>query len=109
MNIPEFRLRAYDKDFKIGVTMEVVVGRTYGHDTPMFSDTVEYVVFRPYWEVPYSITRAEMIPHIVRDRDHLAKRGFEVVDSQRSVVSTGTVTPDVLGLARSIKARSAPN
>ena len=41
VNIPEFPLRADDKDFKIGVTMEVVVGRTYGHDTPMFSDTVE--------------------------------------------------------------------
>ena len=27
VNIPEFRLRAYDKDFKIGVTMNVVVGK----------------------------------------------------------------------------------
>jgi L,D-transpeptidase YcbB len=103
VNIPEFQLRAYDKDFKIAVTMEVVVGRAYGHDTPVFSDTLEYVVFRPYWEVPYSITRAEMIPHIVRDPDYLAKKGFEVVDSQRSFVSTGTVTPDVLGQLRAGK------
>ncbi len=100
VNIPEFRLRAYDKDFKIAVTMEVVVGRAYGHHTPVFSDTLEYVVFRPYWEVPYSITKAEMIPHILRDPDYLAKKGFEVVNSQRSVVSTGTVTPDVLGQLR---------
>ena len=26
-NIPEFRLRAYDKDFNVGVTMNVVVGK----------------------------------------------------------------------------------
>jgi L,D-transpeptidase YcbB len=104
VNIPEFRLRAYDKDFKIGTTMNVVVGKAYGHhDTPVFTDTMEYVVFRPYWEVPYSITRAEMIPHIVRDPDYLASKGFEVVDSKQNVVSSGTVTPDVLEQLRAGK------
>jgi len=102
-NIPEFRLRAYDKDFNIGVTMNVVVGKAYGHGTPVFSDTLQYVVFRPYWEVPYSITRGEMIPHIARDPDYLAKKGFEVVDSSRNVVSAGTVTNDVLSQLRAGK------
>lgn len=103
-NIPEFRLRAYDKDFNIGVTMKIVVGKTYGHhNTPVFTDTMKYVVFRPYWEVPPSITRAEMIPHIVRDPDYLANKGFEVVDSKRNVVSTGKVTPEVLGQIRAGK------
>ena len=103
-NIPEFRLRAYDKDFKIGVTMKIVVGKTYGHhNTPVFTDTMQHVVFRPYWEVPPSITRAEMIPHIVRDPDYLANKGFEVVDSKRNVVSTGKVTPEVLGQIRAGK------
>jgi murein L,D-transpeptidase YcbB/YkuD len=102
-NIPEFRLRAYDKDFRIGVTMNVVVGKAYGHDTPVFSDTMEYVIFRPYWEVPYSITKGEMIPHILRDPDYLAKKGFEVVDSKQNVVSAGTVTPEVLAQMRAGK------
>ena len=102
-NIPEFRLRAYDKDFKIAVTMNVVVGKAYGHDTPVFSDTMEYVVFRPYWEVPYSITKAEMIPHILRDPDYLAQKGFEVVDGKQNVVSAGTVTPEVLTQLRAGK------
>jgi len=95
-NIPEFHLRAYDKDFKVGVTMNVVVGKALGHNTPVFSDTMQYVVFRPYWEVPPSITRAELIPHIVRDPDYLAKKGFEVVDSHQTVVSDGTVSNEVL-------------
>jgi murein L,D-transpeptidase YcbB/YkuD len=102
-NIPEFRLRAYDKDFNIGVTMNVVVGKAMGHDTPVFSDTMEYLIFRPYWEVPYSIIRAEMIPHIVRDPDYLAKKGFEVVDSKQNVVSGGTVTSEVLDQLRAGK------
>jgi L,D-transpeptidase YcbB len=103
-NIPEFRLRAYDKNFNIKVTMNVVVGKAYGgHDTPVFSDTMEYVIFRPYWEVPYSITKGEMIPHIVRDPNYLAEKGFEVVDSKQNVVAEGAVTPDVLDQLRAGK------
>ena len=90
VNIPEFRLRAYDKDFKIGVTMNVVVGKAYGgHNTPVFDDTMEYVIFRPYWEVPPSIIGGEMIPHIVRDPDYLASKGFEVVNSKQNLVCDG--------------------
>jgi murein L,D-transpeptidase YcbB/YkuD len=102
-NIPEFRLRAYDKDFNIAVTMNVVVGKSYGHKTPVFSETMKYVVFRPYWEVPYSITRAEMIPHILRDPNYLAEKGFEVVDSRQSVVAAGAVSSDVLSQIRAGK------
>jgi L,D-transpeptidase YcbB len=99
-NIPEFRLRAYDKDFNVGVTMNVVVGKAYGHNTPVFSDTMQYVIFRPYWEVPPSITRAELVPHLQRDPDYLAKKGFEIVDSQRNEIATGAVNGEVLGQLR---------
>jgi len=102
-NIPEFRLRAYDKDFNIAVTMKVVVGKSYGHNTPVFTETMKYVVFRPYWEVPYSITRSEMVPHILRDPDYLAKNGLEVVDSRQTVVAAGTVSSDVLSQLRAGK------
>jgi L,D-transpeptidase YcbB len=95
-NIPEFRLRAYDKDFNIGVTMKVVVGKSYGHGTPVFSDTMKYVVFRPYWEVPPSIIRAELIPHLQKDPEYLAKKGFEVVDARQQVVAAGAVNGETL-------------
>jgi L,D-transpeptidase YcbB len=103
VNIPEFRLRAYDEKFKIGVTMNVVVGKAYGHDTPIFSDHIEYVIFRPYWSVPYSITKAEILPHIVRDPGYLAKKGLEVVNSREEVVTSGTATSDVLEQLRAGK------
>jgi murein L,D-transpeptidase YcbB/YkuD len=102
-NVPEFRLRAYDENFKIAVTMNVVVGKAYGHDTPVFSDTMEYVIFRPYWSVPYSIARAEFLPRIARDPDYLEKKGFEVVNSRQDVVTSGTVTGDVLEQLRAGK------
>ena len=96
VNIPEFHLRTYDKDFKTVVTMNVVVGKAYGHNTPVFTDTMEYVVFRPYWEVPYSIIKGEMIPHISRDPDYLTKNELEIADGKQNVVSNGSVTPDMV-------------
>jgi murein L,D-transpeptidase YcbB/YkuD len=102
-NIPEFHLRAYDENFKIALQMNVVVGKAYGHDTPIFSDTMEYVVFRPYWSVPYSIAKAEFLPRIARDPDYLAKKGFEVVDSRQEVVAAGTVSSEVLEQLRAGK------
>jgi murein L,D-transpeptidase YcbB/YkuD len=86
VNIPEFRLRAYDKDFNVAVTMNVVVGNSFGHDTPVFADAMAQVVFRPYWAVPLSIVRSDLIPHILKDPNYLTKKGFEIVDSRQKVV-----------------------
>jgi murein L,D-transpeptidase YcbB/YkuD len=96
VNIPEFRLRAYDEHLKTGLAMNVVVGKAYNHDTPLFVDAMEYVVFRPYWNVPYSIAKAEMFKGIERDPDYLTKKGFEVVDNRENPVGSGTLTPDQL-------------
>jgi murein L,D-transpeptidase YcbB/YkuD len=30
----------------------VVVGKTLGHETPVFLEQMEYVIFRPYWSPP---------------------------------------------------------
>jgi L,D-transpeptidase YcbB len=112
-NIPEFRLRVYDENYNVALSMNVVVGKAYDHDTPVFSDTMKYVVFRPYWSVPYSIAKAEFLPRITRDPDYLAKKGFEVVNSSQQVVTSGTVTSDMLTQLRagklSIRQTPGPN
>jgi L,D-transpeptidase YcbB len=102
-NIPEFRLRAYDENFKVALTMNVVVGKAYDHNTPVFENSMQYVIFRPYWSVPYSIAKAEFIPKIVRDPDYLEKKGFAVVDSRQQVVASGPVSADVLQQLRAGK------
>ena len=102
-NIPEFRLRAYDENYKSTLSMNIVVGKAYNHNTPVFSDTVQYVVFRPYWNVPNSIAKAEFLPKIAGDPDYLAKKGFEVVNGRQEVVTSGTVTSDTLAQLRAGK------
>jgi murein L,D-transpeptidase YcbB/YkuD len=62
-----------------------------------------YVVFRPYWSVPFSIARSEFFPQITRDPDYLTKKGFEVVDSRQNVVTSGTVTPEIFTQLRAGK------
>jgi murein L,D-transpeptidase YcbB/YkuD len=64
---------------------------------------MKYAVFRPYWSVPYSIAKAEFLPHITRDPDYLAKKGFEVVNSSQQVITSGTVTSDILTQLRAGK------
>jgi L,D-transpeptidase YcbB len=102
-NIPEFRLRAYDENYKVALSMSVVVGKAYDHETPVFGDTMQYVVFRPYWNVPYSIAKAEFLSRVARDPDYLAKKGFEVVNNRQEVVTSGAVTTDILAQLRAGK------
>jgi len=109
-NIPEFRLRAYDENFKVALTMNVVVGKAYDHNTPAFEDSMQYVIFRPYWNVPYSIAKSEYLPKVARDPNYLSAKGFEVVNNRQEVVASGPVTGDVLQQLRAGKLfiRQAP-
>jgi len=62
VNVPAFRLEAYDSGQK-KLEMKVVVGSEYqGRSTPVFSDSMEFVVFRPYWNVTPSIAAKEFFP-----------------------------------------------
>jgi murein L,D-transpeptidase YcbB/YkuD len=102
-NIPEFRLRAFDETYHVALTMGVVVGKAYNHDTPVFGDEMEYVVFRPYWNVPYSIARSEFFSKIAKDPNYLANKGFAVVNAKQEVVAAGPVSPEVLAQLRAGK------
>ncbi|HEX2602575.1 MAG TPA: L,D-transpeptidase family protein [Gemmatimonadaceae bacterium] len=62
VNVPAFRLEAYDSGQKV-MEMKVIVGQEYEDKaTPVFADSMETVVFRPYWNVPPSIAQKEIFP-----------------------------------------------
>lgn len=62
VNVPAFRLEAYDSGQK-ALEMKVIVGQEYEDKaTPVFADSMETVVFRPYWNVPPSIAQKEIFP-----------------------------------------------
>ncbi len=99
VNLPQFILRTMRRQPAPFLTMPVVVGKAYRKQTPVFTGNMQYVIFRPYWNVPTSIQQAELVPKIRRDRSYLASHGFEVVDGE-DVVTDGVVSDDVFDQLR---------
>ncbi len=103
VNIPEFILRAYDAPGKPALIIRVVVGRAMRTQTPVLEEEMKYVIFWPYWNVPPSILRSEMIPKITKDPAYLQKNNFEVATYSGQVVTDGIVSEEVLAQLRAGK------
>ena len=54
--------------------MGVIVGRALNTQTPVFVEEMQYVIFRPYWNIPPSIARHEILPALERDSDYLGRQ-----------------------------------
>lgn len=76
VNIPEYRLHAYEAGDKLVFDMNVVVGSTT-HSTVIFTGDLKNVVFSPYWNVPPGILAKEVLPGIKRDKNYLARHNME--------------------------------
>ncbi len=96
VNLPEYRLRAMHPDGTVSFYKKVIIGKAYGHKSPVFEKDIQYVVFRPYWEVTPSIQRNEIVPHIQRDPNYIAKHNFQVITAKGEVVTENAVSPEVL-------------
>jgi len=103
VNIPDFRLRALDENNKVAMDMRVVVGKALRTQTPVFSREITYIVLRPYWNVPPSILRNEIIPATQRDRGYIARKRYEVTTYDGKVVTSGDISDEVLAQLRAGK------
>ncbi|MBZ5673762.1 MAG: L,D-transpeptidase family protein [Acidobacteriia bacterium] len=103
LNLPEFRLRAFDTGHQPALEMKIVIGRARGLQTPLLSSELDSVLFRPYWNVPLSIQRKELVPHIKRDPSYISKNDFELVTSKGEVVEQDEVSDTLLAQLRSGK------
>ena len=83
INIPMFRLWAWDPAApdSAPISMRVVVGRALNTQTPVLLEEMRYVVFRPYWNLPRSIVRNEVLPAVARDPGYLQRNEMEIVRS----------------------------
>lgn len=107
VNIPGFTLYGYETDrqgnIKVQLEMRVVIGKALRHSTPLFDETMRYIEFSPYWNIPPSIARSETIPAIKRDPGYFARQQLEFVDSAGKVHTT--VTQSLLEQVQAGKAR----
>jgi len=77
VNIPEFMLHVYDGS-KILFDMVVVVGKV-GNNTMMFNGDLNQIYFSPYWNLPASIIKNEIVPAMKRDPGYLARKNMEQI------------------------------
>jgi len=77
VNLPGFELIAMDGD-RITQTMKVVVGKD-GWSTPILEETMEHVVVNPYWNVPDSILKEDILPKLKENPSYLVEQNMEVV------------------------------
>ncbi len=88
VNLPEFMVRTYDADNSLAFKMKVVDGESNGHDTPMFVRHMRYMIFRPYWNLPTSIVKKELLRHVNSSgAGYLERNNYEVVNNKGEAVS----------------------
>jgi L,D-transpeptidase YcbB len=111
INIPRFRLYAMsgaeDREADL-LQMDVVVGRIVEKlHTPVFTADLTHLIFQPYWDVPRSITLAEIIPAARRDPAYLARNDFELLDRSGNIVPVSGDGLDALARG-SLRVRQRP-
>jgi L,D-transpeptidase YcbB len=80
VNIAGFELEVVESG-RVIESMNVVVGRQ-ATQTPIFSDSIRYVVVNPYWNVPDGIMARTIAPAMARDPNYLVKHDMEIVDGR---------------------------
>lgn len=99
VNIPQFRLflirSTVDSEAEM-LRMNVIVGKAYPQlHTPIFTAEMKAVLLRPYWEVPASIARGEIVPILRKNPRYLDKENLELVSNTARAVPLA-VTPENL-------------
>ena len=101
VNVPTFELAAIERGAP-AVSMRVVAGKT-DTPTPIFAATMQTLVFSPYWNVPESILKKEIIPGIEKDPEYLSRKNMEVVRKGQPV-DVDEIDPD----DKSLRVRQRP-
>ena len=95
VDIPMFRLWTFDvvpTAAPATLDMSVIVGHAFDTETPTLVEEMRYIIFRPYWYIPTSILRAEILPALKRSPGYLPAHEMEIfagpADDARPVPTT---------------------
>jgi murein L,D-transpeptidase YcbB/YkuD len=77
VNIPGFELK-FVENHTVQSTMRAIVGRKK-RQTPILSSTLTYLEFNPFWNIPQTIARKDILPKIKSDPQYLSKNNIQVL------------------------------
>ncbi|MEO7264225.1 MAG: L,D-transpeptidase family protein, partial [Ferruginibacter sp.] len=98
VNIPEYILHV-TKDGAKEFDMNVVVGKE-GHNTVIFTGNLNQIVFSPYWNVPPSIVKNELLPKMASNPNYLASQNMEINGQDGDLPSIRQLPGDKNALGR---------
>ena len=91
VNLPEYIVRTYDPDHNLAFKMKVIDGEADGHDTPIFVRTMKYLIFRPFWNLPISIVKKDIVRHVnASGAGYLGRNNYEVTNGSGEPVTGWT-------------------
>ncbi|MGX9727802.1 MAG: L,D-transpeptidase family protein [Candidatus Electronema sp. VV] len=76
VNIAGFTLTSMNNE-ATELFMPVIVGEIY-NKTPVFSHVMTYIEINPYWTVPPSIARKEIVPKMRKDPGYLSRQRIRI-------------------------------
>jgi murein L,D-transpeptidase YcbB/YkuD len=92
VNIPGFEMQVVDAG-QVVKTLRTIVGQT-DRPTPVLSSTITYLEINPYWHVPPSIARKDLLPKIQANPSFLMRQNFRVFDGWDE--NAREVSPDAI-------------
>jgi len=108
VNIPAFQLWAFDAieqtDADI-LNMRVVVGKALKTQTPVLMAEMHFIDFMPYWNVPYSIVKNEILPKLIQNNSYLEQQNMEMVSVFRDGEKPAGLSQNAINLLKQGKLR----
>lgn len=89
VNIPDFKL-AVVKDGDTVRTHNVIAGSKQ-RQTPIFTDTLEYIVINPLWNIPPTIQKEDIIPKASRNPSYLSNNNMTVTGPDGDILDPGSI------------------
>lgn len=92
VNTAGFRLTVAGQGRHI-LNMRIIVGRDY-RSTPTFSGALSHMILNPYWNVPVSIARKDLLPKQQADPTYFTSSNIKVFSSHNR--NTEPIDPDTI-------------
>ena len=86
VNTAAFMLQAVDEKVDSVLEMKICCG-SYENKTPLLASKIVYMQMNPYWYVPKSIIRKEIIPEFLKDPAYFEKHQMKVYDKEGNEVN----------------------
>ncbi len=100
VNLASQQLTAVNTRIDSSLTMRVCCGNS-SHKTPLLHSTINHVELNPYWVIPQTIVRKEIMPRHVGDSAYYARNQYQAINKEtKEIVDPATLTAADLRSAR---------